>query len=159
MGRLRDYLGKYFSKHSYKESWRRDWQDTNKLLVVYSGILALLTMPLAYMNYKSNLSSKEQLPKQESIKIGHRADLNHDGNLDFVLKDIATGKEEDLYRKFIKKNGAWEEIYATQGFIKRLTDQDLNSKIRKADAEHNKSIEKAKKEHEEELKKYNIIEN
>jgi len=157
MGRLRDYLGKYISKHSYKETWRRDWQDTNKLLVVYSGILALLTIPLAYMNYQSNLSNKEQAPKQESVKVGYRADLNKDGNLDFILQDIESGKKENLYRKFIKKNGVWEEIYATQEFIKRLTDQDLNSKIKKANIEHKKSIEKALQEHEAELKKYNIV--
>jgi len=163
MERLRDYLdkhlGKYIGKYSYKDAWKKDWQDTNKFMISSFCLLALLTTPLVYNKYLNNSSLKKQELKQESVKIGCRIDLNNDGNLDFVLQDIESGKEEHLYRKFIKEDGAWKEMFVSQEYLKRLAEQDKNSKIRKADAEHNKSVEKANQEYNSELKKYGIIEN
>jgi len=150
MRRLRDYLDKHFS-YSFRDFWKRDWEKTDKFMISSFALLALLTSFLAYNAYP-----KKQEPKQESIKIGYRTDLNHDGNLDFVLQDIATGKEENLYRKFVKDGGVWKEKYFSQECLKRLAEQNLNSKIREAGINQKKSVEKAKKEYENELRKYNL---
>jgi len=146
-------LWDYFDKYSFKETLKKDWEKTNKFMISAFSILALLTASLAYVAFP-----KKRAPEQESLKMAYRQDLNNDGNLDFILQDIESGKELCLYRKFIKENGVWKERFVNQQYIKELAEQKLNEKLKKVEGDYIKNVGKAYQDYEKELKKYNITE-